>query len=73
MPSWYADNDGTTGLSSREYFLATVHRAENADDKFRLKEILRGLRRISRDFSMPVVFPVHPRTRKMVEERTGFL
>jgi UDP-N-acetylglucosamine 2-epimerase (non-hydrolysing) len=56
------------GLSSREYFLATVHRAENVDDKFRLKEILRGLKRISRDFSLPVVFPVHPRTRKMVQE-----
>lgn len=56
------------GLSSREYFLATVHRAENVDDKFRLKEILWGLKRISRDFSLPVVFPVHPRTRKMVQE-----
>lgn len=56
------------GLASREYFLATVHRAENVDDKFRLKEILRGLKRIARDFSLPVVFPVHPRTRKMVQE-----
>ncbi len=61
------------GLSGREYFLATVHRAENVDDKFRLKEILRGLKRISRDFSLPMVFPVHPRTRKMVKARTSFL
>jgi len=56
------------GLESREYFLATVHRAENVDDKFRLKEILWGLKRIAKDLSMPVVFPVHPRTRKMVQE-----
>lgn len=56
------------GLTSREYFLATVHRAENVDDKSRLDEILRGIKRISRDFSLPVVFPVHPRTRKMVQE-----
>jgi UDP-N-acetylglucosamine 2-epimerase (non-hydrolysing) len=56
------------GLRSKEYFLVTAHRAENVDDRFRLKEILRGLKRISRDFSLPVVFPVHPRTRKMVQE-----
>lgn len=56
------------GLESREYFLATVHRAENVDDKFRLKEILWGLKRIAKDLSLPVVFPVHPRTRKMVQE-----
>lgn len=56
-----------SGLTSREYFLATVHRAENVDDRLRLKEILLGLRRISMDFSLPVVFPVHPRTRKMIE------
>lgn len=56
------------GLTSREYFLATVHRAENVDDRLKLKEILKGLKRISRDFSLPVLFPVHPRTRKMAQE-----
>ncbi len=56
------------GLSSGGYFLATVHRAENVDDRFRLKEIIWGLKRIAKDLSMPVVFPVHPRTRKMVDE-----
>lgn len=56
------------GLTSREYFLATVHRAENVDDRRKLKEILMGLKRISRDFSLPVLFPVHPRTRKMAQE-----
>jgi UDP-N-acetylglucosamine 2-epimerase (non-hydrolysing) len=61
------------GLSSRGYFLATLHRAENVDDKFRLKEILQGLKRIAKDFSLPVVFPVHPRTRKMVQEETCIL
>jgi UDP-N-acetylglucosamine 2-epimerase (non-hydrolysing) len=37
------------------------------DDRLRLKEILLGLRRISMDFSLPVVLSCAPRTRKMIE------
>lgn len=46
------------------YHVATVHRAENTDDPERLRRILRGLAALSR----PVLFPVHPRTRKAIEE-----
>lgn len=56
------------GLKPREYFLATAHRAENVDDRKRLKEILKGLKLIEEEFSLPVLFPVHPRTRKIVRE-----
>jgi len=52
------------GLKEGGYFLATVHRAENTDDPARLQNILAALKTISRD--LPVVFPVHPRTRKMI-------
>ncbi|MCX6566570.1 MAG: UDP-N-acetylglucosamine 2-epimerase (non-hydrolyzing) [Candidatus Aminicenantes bacterium] len=52
------------GLEDGGYFLATVHRAENTDDPARLQNILAALKTISRD--RPVVFPVHPRTRKMI-------
>lgn len=55
------------GLTSKGYFVATAHRAENVDNKNRLKEILNGLTLIAREFSLPVIFPVHPRTRKMAE------
>lgn len=54
------------GLANGEYAVATVHRAENTDDRDRLKAILRALERISIDF-FPVVFPLHPRTRKAME------
>lgn len=43
------------------YVLATVHRAENTDDRARLAAIADGLARVGVD--IPVVFPVHPRTR----------
>ena len=56
------------GLKPKEYFLVTAHRQENVDSRERLGEILKGLELVSREFSLPVVFPVHPRTRKMATE-----
>lgn len=50
------------GLSPRGYFLVTLHRAENVDDPARLAELLAGLDRIAREFGMPCVVSVHPRT-----------
>jgi UDP-N-acetylglucosamine 2-epimerase len=51
-------------LKKREYILATVHRAENTDDEKHLFNILAALKAI--DHAIPVVFPLHPRTRKML-------
>ena len=48
-----------------KYVLATVHRAENTDDPDRLRNIFEALAEISKD--MPVVLPLHPRTRKAIE------
>ena len=56
------------GLEPKGYFLVTAHRAENVDNSNRLGEILKGLEQVASEFSLPVVFPVHPRTRKMVAE-----
>ncbi len=56
------------GLKPKEYFLVTAHRAENVDNSNRLKEIIKGLELIKNEFGLPIVFPVHPRTRKMVQE-----
>ena len=55
-------------LEPRHYFLVTAHRVENVDDPFRLAEILTGLKKISEHFELPVIFPMHPRTQKMVRE-----
>ncbi len=49
------------GLARGEYALVTVHRAENTDNPVRLRAIVDGLLAIAKE--MPVVFPVHPRTR----------
>lgn len=46
------------------YYLATLHRAENTDDPRRLKSILRALNFIGKEAM--VILPLHPRTKKMI-------
>ncbi len=55
------------GLSPKSYLLSTLHRQENVDDRARLTEIFKGLGLVSGEYGLPVVLPVHPRTRKMIE------
>lgn len=50
-------------LKPKEYFLATVHRAENTENINRLKGILSAFESLNK----AVVFPVHPRTRKLLK------
>ncbi len=51
-------------LTEGEYILCTLHRAENVDDPDRLREILSALAELPRK----TLLPMHPRTRKAVEE-----
>jgi UDP-N-acetylglucosamine 2-epimerase len=50
------------GVKNGSYVLATIHRSENTDDLARLSTILAALNALDE----PVVFPVHPRTRKVM-------
>ena len=52
-------------LIEKGYLLATVHRAENTDDPDRLRVIFEALERVARH--IPVVLPLHPRTRAALE------
>jgi UDP-GlcNAc3NAcA epimerase len=54
------------GLKPQKYVLATVHRAENTDDPKRLKAVVDGLELTTAE--MPVVWPMHPRTRAALEK-----
>ena len=53
-------------LKEGNYYLVTVHRAENTDFKERLTSIFEGLAEVAKD--APVVYPVHPRTKKYIAE-----
>ncbi len=52
------------GLEPGAYALATIHRAANTDDPARLAAILNAFSSLS----TRIVFPAHPRTRKMIRE-----
>ena len=58
-PAWFS----SLGLPAHSYILCTIHRAENTDDPGRISSILRGLE----EAGMPVIFPMHPRTRRTLE------
>lgn len=53
---------------AERYCLATIHRQENADNPSRLRRIVDGLSMISEEFDTEVVYPVHPRTRKRLDD-----
>jgi UDP-GlcNAc3NAcA epimerase len=52
------------GLNPKQYGLVTLHRGGNVDNRENLTVILLGLGQT--DF--PLVFPIHPRTRKMLDQ-----
>ena len=55
----------TYNLKEKEYFVMTLHRPANVDEEAQLKnlidEIVKGAK------NMPIIFPVHPRTAKMLK------
>ena len=54
------------GVAGSDYAVVTLHRPSNVDDAAALRRILSALSRLAA--RLPVVFPAHPRTRKMIAE-----
>ncbi len=65
LPTLQAGNTVISNLRllPKEYAVVTIHRASNTDDEARFARIVKGLRAIG----MPIVFPVHPRSRGLAE------
>jgi len=53
-------------LTPKEYFLVTLHRQENVDNRARFTSIIDGLNKVAASFNLPIVYPIHPRSRKMM-------
>ena len=58
------------GLSYRNFVLATIHRPANTDNEANLRSIFRALSDIAAT-GIDVVVPLHPRTRKRLNELTS--
>lgn len=56
------------GLEPKNYFLVTLHRPENVDDRERFSRILKSLDQIGSEFSLPVIYPIHPRSKRRMTE-----
>jgi UDP-N-acetylglucosamine 2-epimerase (non-hydrolysing) len=56
----------TYSLTSKKYLVLTLHRPSNVDDKGKLEKIINDVLLYSENNS--VVFPVHPRTKKLLDE-----
>jgi UDP-N-acetylglucosamine 2-epimerase len=53
-------------VEKRKYVFVTCHRATNTDNLDNLKEILSAISEIN----VPVIFPIHPRTKKVIEKNS---
>ncbi len=56
------------GLKHKGYILITAHREENVDNPERFQDILKGIKMVSDEFDLPVIYPMHPRSKKMMEK-----
>ena len=57
----------TLKLTAGQYFLVTMHRAENVDHKERLTNLLLALDKISKKYALPVIVSLHPRAENRIE------
>lgn len=53
-------------IQRKEYSLVTIHRAENTNSKETLSQLINALNKIAE--TEKLIFPIHPRTRKKIEE-----
>ena len=59
-------------LIPNKYFVVSIHREENVDNKSNLIEILNTLNSLSKFYNLPIIVSTHPRTRKRLEKLDGF-
>ncbi len=53
------------GLEKQKYMVMTLHRPSNVDEENQLKGLINQIVTLGKDY--PIVFPVHPRTKKLLE------
>jgi UDP-N-acetylglucosamine 2-epimerase (non-hydrolysing) len=54
-------------IEPQQYFLVTMHRAENVDVERRVRSLLASLESLHREYRMPIICSTHPRTRAKME------
>jgi UDP-N-acetylglucosamine 2-epimerase (non-hydrolysing) len=57
-------------LKEQQYFVVSAHREENIDSERNFKGLIETLQMLDSEFSIPVIFSTHPRTRKKIEDKS---
>jgi UDP-N-acetylglucosamine 2-epimerase (non-hydrolysing) len=52
-------------LTPSKYILISCHREENVDNEKNFKMLIDSLNELARKYKMPIIFPIHPRTKKI--------
>lgn len=55
-------------VQEKKYFLVTTHREENVDNIERLRNFIKAFEMIVSKYNIPLIWSIHPRTRKRLEE-----
>lgn len=56
------------GIEKGKYMLITAHRPSNVDNKESLQNLLNGFELVYNEYKLPLIYPIHPRTKKMLEK-----
>jgi UDP-N-acetylglucosamine 2-epimerase (non-hydrolysing) len=72
-----AENNKNNNISlktniNEDYFLLTLHRAENTDNKERLTNIVNAIIKATEKYNQKIIFPIHPRTEQKLKEYNLF-
>jgi len=54
------------GLKEKEYFVLSTHREENLDSEKNFNDLINAICEI---YKFPIIFSVHPRTKKLIDEK----
>ena len=63
----------TLGVEEKNYFLITLHRAENVDVEERLEKFIQAFRLLAKEYKLPLICSLHPRTRSQLEKQKKML
>ncbi len=55
------------GLEEQRYFVLSCHREENVDSRANFDNLVATLNQLSERYSFPIIFSVHPRTRRRID------
>lgn len=58
------------GLEKNKFFLVSAHREENINNEKNFFELFESLNEIANKYEVPIIVSTHPRTRKMIEEKS---